>query len=47
MTMQIELESLRKESDTLSVERRDKLQSELEEKKKESDRLSDLWNRER
>ncbi|KAG2226655.1 hypothetical protein INT45_001002 [Circinella minor] len=47
MTMQIELESLRKESDTLSVERRDKLQSELDEKKKESDRLSGVWNEER
>ncbi|KAI9493980.1 P-loop containing nucleoside triphosphate hydrolase protein [Zychaea mexicana] len=47
MTMQIELESLRKESDTLSVERRDKLQSELDEKQKESDRLSAVWNEER
>ncbi|KAI8137453.1 P-loop containing nucleoside triphosphate hydrolase protein [Fennellomyces sp. T-0311] len=47
MTMQIELESLRKESDTLSVERREKLQSELDEKQKESERLSGVWNEER
>lgn len=47
MTMQIELESLRKESDILSVERRDKLQAELEEKQKESERLSSIWNEER
>lgn len=47
MTMQIELESLRKESDPLSVERRDKLLAELEEKKKESERLTAIWNEER
>ncbi|KAI9255578.1 heat shock protein 78, mitochondrial precursor [Phascolomyces articulosus] len=47
MTMQIELESLRKESDTLSMERREKLQSELEGKQKESERLSGVWNEER
>ncbi|KAI7884225.1 hypothetical protein K492DRAFT_214555 [Lichtheimia hyalospora FSU 10163] len=47
MTMQIELESLRKESDILSVERREKLQSELEAKQKESERLSSIWNEER
>ncbi|KAI9313906.1 heat shock protein 78, mitochondrial precursor [Dichotomocladium elegans] len=47
MTMQIELESLRKESDELSVERREKLQSELDEKKKESERLTGVWNEER
>lgn len=47
MTIQIELESLRKESDTLSVERREKLQSELAEKKKESERLTAIWNEER
>ncbi|KAI8376500.1 P-loop containing nucleoside triphosphate hydrolase protein [Radiomyces spectabilis] len=47
MTMQIELESLRKETDTLSVERREKLQSDLNEKQKESERLTSLWNDER
>ncbi|KAL0090104.1 heat shock protein 78 [Phycomyces blakesleeanus] len=47
MTTQIELESLRKESDAASVERRNKLQSELEEKQKESQRLSAIWNEER
>ncbi|KAG0169696.1 chaperone ATPase hsp78 [Apophysomyces sp. BC1015] len=47
MTMQIELESLRKESDILSIERRTKLESELGEKQKESQRLSSVWNEER
>lgn len=47
MTTQIELESLRKETDIMSVERREKLQSELETKQKESQRLSAIWNTER
>lgn len=47
MTTQIELESLRKETDVMSVERREKLQSELESKQKESERLSAIWNTER
>ncbi|KAG2194559.1 hypothetical protein INT47_006518 [Mucor saturninus] len=47
MTTQIELESLRKETDVMSVERREKLQSELETKQKESQRLSAIWNTER
>ncbi|KAF7726083.1 chaperone ATPase hsp78 [Apophysomyces ossiformis] len=47
MTMQIELESLRKESDILSVERRTKLESELREKQSESQRLTAIWNEER
>lgn len=47
MTMQIELESLRKETDVMSVERRDKLKKELEVKQNESKRLSDIWNTER
>ncbi|KAI9326810.1 P-loop containing nucleoside triphosphate hydrolase protein [Pilaira anomala] len=47
MTTQIELESLRKETDVLSVERRQKLQSELEAKQKESERLSAIWSKER
>ncbi|KAI9245310.1 P-loop containing nucleoside triphosphate hydrolase protein [Sporodiniella umbellata] len=47
MTIQIELESLRKETDTLSMERRDKLKEDLSNKQKESERLSGIWNDER
>ncbi|CEP16667.1 hypothetical protein [Parasitella parasitica] len=47
MTLQIELESLRKETDVMSVERRDKLKQDLEDKQKESERLSAIWNTER
>jgi ATP-dependent Clp protease ATP-binding subunit ClpB len=47
MTIQIELESLRKETDVMSVERRDKLKQDLEAKQKESERLSAIWNTER
>ncbi|CAO3673562.1 unnamed protein product [Rhizopus stolonifer] len=47
MTIQIELESLRKETDILSVERRDKLKADLDSKQKESEHLSEIWNKER
>ncbi|CAO3598972.1 unnamed protein product [Absidia cylindrospora] len=47
MTMQIELESLRKESDVLSIERREKLESELKSKQDESSRLNSIWSKER
>lgn len=47
MTTQIELESLRKETDVMSVERREKLKEELEAKQKESERLSAIWHKER
>ncbi|RCI01890.1 chaperone ATPase hsp78, partial [Rhizopus stolonifer] len=47
MTAQIELESLRKETDVMSVERRQKLQEEVEAKQKESQRLTAIWNEER
>ncbi|KAG0738218.1 hypothetical protein G6F57_009200 [Rhizopus arrhizus] len=47
MTIQIELESLRKETDIMSVERRDKLKADLESKQKESERLAAIWNTER
>lgn len=47
MTTQIELESLRKETDVMSVERREKLKEELKAKQKESERLSAIWNKER
>ncbi|KAL2400085.1 Heat shock protein 78, mitochondrial [Exophiala dermatitidis] len=47
MTIQIELESLRKETDVASKERRQKLEETLKEKKKEVDRLTEIWNREK
>ncbi|CAG8445502.1 308_t:CDS:10 [Acaulospora morrowiae] len=47
ITLKIELESLRKETDVMSKERREKLQEELEEKQKEYDRLIDIWQAER
>lgn len=47
MTIQIELESLRKETDIMSVERREKLKADLDTKQKESERLSAIWNQER
>ncbi|KAG1047691.1 hypothetical protein G6F43_009872 [Rhizopus delemar] len=47
MTIQIELESLRKETDIMSVERRDKLKADLESKQKESEQLTAIWNTER
>ncbi|KAI8885651.1 hypothetical protein K501DRAFT_293338 [Backusella circina FSU 941] len=47
MTIQIELESLRKETDVMSVERRDKLNADLKEKRQESEKLAQIWNKER
>jgi ATP-dependent Clp protease ATP-binding subunit ClpB len=47
MTIQIELESLRKETDVASKERRQKLQDTLAEKQKEVDRLTEIWDREK
>ncbi|CAA20737.1 Heat shock protein 78, mitochondrial [Schizosaccharomyces pombe] len=47
MTIQIELESLRKETDTTSVERREKLESKLTDLKEEQDKLSAAWEEER
>jgi ATP-dependent Clp protease ATP-binding subunit ClpB len=47
MTIQIELESLKKETDPLSVERREKLARDLEHKQGELRRLTDLWEEER
>lgn len=43
MTLQIELESLKNETDTFSVERRQKATSELDAKRKERARLHALW----
>lgn len=47
MTIQIELESLRKETDPISVERRQKLEDQLKFKKEELKRLTDLWEGEK
>ncbi|KAF5362291.1 hypothetical protein D9756_002101 [Leucocoprinus leucothites] len=43
VTLQIELESLKKETDVFSVERREKVQSELNQKRKEASELTQLW----
>lgn len=43
MTIQIELESLRKETDLVSIERRDKLEESLKSKREELDRLTTIW----
>ncbi|CAO3639636.1 unnamed protein product [Cunninghamella blakesleeana] len=47
MTIQIELESLRKETDVSSVERRQALETDLKAKQDESKQLNDVWNKER
>ncbi|KAL8755037.1 MAG: hypothetical protein Q9184_004920 [Pyrenodesmia sp. 2 TL-2023] len=47
MTIQIELESLRKETDALSVERRRKLEETLKTKEAESARLTQIWDQEK
>ncbi|CDO94832.1 unnamed protein product [Kluyveromyces dobzhanskii CBS 2104] len=47
MTMQIELESLKKETDPVSVERREELESEVDLKKKELERLTEIWDKEK
>ena len=43
MTVQIELESLRKETDEISIDRRKKLEESLDLKKKELERLTEIW----
>ncbi|KZF26470.1 oligomeric mitochondrial matrix chaperone [Xylona heveae TC161] len=47
MTIQIELESLRKEKDVASKERREKLQDTLKEKQAEVAKLTEKWDKER
>ena len=47
MTIQIELESLRKESDVASKERREQLEKNLSSKREEVDILSRKWDKER
>lgn len=43
VTLQIELESLKKESDVFSVERRQNVESELAAKKEKAARLNTIW----
>ncbi|KAI9828617.1 MAG: chaperone ATPase hsp78 [Phylliscum demangeonii] len=47
MTMQIELESLKKETDVASVERREKLEGDLRQKQAEAAALTQRWEKER
>ncbi|AQZ17595.1 HSP78 (YDR258C) [Zygosaccharomyces parabailii] len=47
MRIQIELESLKKETDALSVERKEALQKELDQKNDELSRLTKVWENER
>lgn len=47
MTIQIELESLKKESDPASNERRESLETELREKRAECESLTSVWKEER
>lgn len=47
MTIQIELESLKKETDPISVERREKLEKDLVLKQEEAKRLTEVWEKER
>ncbi|KAL4894043.1 P-loop containing nucleoside triphosphate hydrolase protein [Aspergillus ambiguus] len=46
-TIQIELESLRKETDVSSRERRDKLQEDLKSKQEEAAKLMEVWEKEK
>lgn len=47
MTIQIELESLKKETDPLSIERREKLEKDLSLKQDELQRLTEVWEAEK
>ncbi|EPX72519.1 hsp78-like protein [Schizosaccharomyces octosporus yFS286] len=47
MTIQIELESLKKETDTTSIERREKLEKKLSELRTDQEKLSAIWEEER
>ncbi|KIJ99000.1 hypothetical protein K443DRAFT_8738 [Laccaria amethystina LaAM-08-1] len=46
MTLQIELESLKNESDTFSVERKNKVEQELNEKREDAAALAGVWQTE-
>lgn len=43
MTLQIELASLRNESDVFSVERRQKVEADLAAKREEASKLTSIW----
>ncbi|KAK3176469.1 chaperone ATPase hsp78 [Lepraria neglecta] len=47
MTIQIELESLRKETDVASVERKEKLEQSLQSREDEAARLTEIWDKEK
>lgn len=47
MTIQIELESLRKETDIASVERKEKLEQSLQSKEDEVVKLTEIWDKEK
>ncbi|KZT32879.1 P-loop containing nucleoside triphosphate hydrolase protein [Sistotremastrum suecicum HHB10207 ss-3] len=47
VTLQIELESLKNESDVFSVERRKKVEEDLSQSREEAGRLSSIWHAER
>lgn len=47
VTLEIERESLKNETDQFSLSRMTKVESELKEKKEEQSRLADIWNQER
>ncbi|KAI9880344.1 MAG: chaperone ATPase hsp78 [Pleopsidium flavum] len=47
MTIQIELESLRKETDVASKERKEKLEASLKSKQEEVAKLTEIWDQER
>ncbi|KAJ1978907.1 chaperone ATPase hsp78 [Dimargaris xerosporica] len=47
LTIQIELESLKKDSDVMSQERREKLEADLATKREECDQLTNVWQKER
>lgn len=43
MTLQIELESLKNESDVFSAERRSKVEQDLKAKREEAEKLTAIW----
>ena len=47
VTLQIELESLKNESDVFSIERRQAVEASLAEKRKQANELTQIWQRER
>ncbi|KAF8886289.1 P-loop containing nucleoside triphosphate hydrolase protein [Infundibulicybe gibba] len=47
VTLQIELESLKRESDVFSLERRSKVEEDLKSRKTEAEKLTSLWQAER